>query len=131
MEKRGIVIGEFRRAINRSTSDTLKLKSLLFVFQKFLNNDYPFDFLLKCFYSFCKNTMHPKDKKPNNDFVYIKMPYINEQFCFCLHNVLKRLDLHSTIRFYFFKPRSLRTIFSPHKEKITCAKKIIFVLKKI
>ena len=47
------------------------------------------------------------------------MFFLNDH-CFLLQNVLKRLDLQSKVRFYFSKTHSLRSIFSPHKEKISC-----------
>ena len=75
--KRGIIIGEIRRAVNRSSGRSETLYSLRLVLQRLYNNDYPLQIMHSCLCHFLK----PKicHSRPEN-IMYIKVPFVNDFF---------------------------------------------------
>ena len=117
---KGIVLGEIRRAVCRSSNNIFILKSLKLVFQRFVNNHYSFIFLHSCFSKFLIRFLSPSIKMPHRSFIYIKMPFINDLYVFRLQSILKSLNLHDKVRFYFSSAPSLSTVFKPTKEILRC-----------
>ena len=116
--KRGIIIGEIRRAIHRASNAVNKCKSLQMVMDRFISNGYP-PHLLK---SLLLAYFHPNSSRTNENshkYIYIKTPYINEYYKRKLSSILNTLQLSDFVRFYYVTP-NLSKIFHPPKECVEC-----------
>ena len=112
-QKRGILIGEIRRAMSRSTDPRSQENSLRLITKLYTKNGYP--------RSFIKSTVIPTLRKCNSqqseqerDRIYIKMPYINEDLKRQTQPVLKRTGLDN-IRVHYINGSSSSRIFTPPK----------------
>ena len=118
--KRSVVMGEIHRAIRRSSDNSHILISLQLIFSRFLNNFYPIDFLKKCLFMYIRNNItHRREKIKYDDYNFIRIPFYNEYFYQRFQSILRDLDLHNHIKF-FYKTSTLKNIFKSPKENIIC-----------
>ena len=125
--KRGVVMGEIRRAIERSSSNDLILKSLELILLRFMHNGYTCTFLDRCLQDCihrhynngndnCNSNNHQTTK---SNFIHIKTPYMGEYFHKKMITMLNQLNLRDKIRIYY-TTNSLQKIFAPPKYSIQC-----------
>ncbi|XP_068736550.1 uncharacterized protein [Montipora capricornis] len=117
-QKRGILIGEIRRAVSRSTDPRSQQNSLRLITKLYTKNGYPRSFIK----STIKRTLRKCKSQPSEQeqgLVYIKMPFINEDLKRQTQAVLKRTGLDN-IRVHYINGSSSSKIFTPPKEKQCC-----------
>ena len=118
--KRAVVFGEIHRAVNRSSNNNNILLSLQMIFSRFLCNDYPMQFLFKCLSSYIyKHFINQTDSKRFDNYFFIKTPFFDENYYHRFNQILKKLNLHEKVKFYYTST-NLQNIFNPPKETITC-----------
>ena len=118
LQKRGILIGEIRRAVSRSTDPRSQQNSLRLITKLYTKNGYPRSFIK----STIKRTLRKCKSQPSEQeqgLVYIKMPFINEDLKRQTQAVLKRTGLDN-IRVHYINGSSSSRIFTPPKEKQCC-----------
>lgn len=118
-QKRGILIGEIRRAISRSTDTQSQRISLRYITQLYTKNGYPKSFIR----STIEKTLHkhktPPPEEQEQDLIYIKVPFINEDLKQQTQSIIKRTGLNN-IRIHYINGSSSARIFTPPKEKQCC-----------
>ena len=117
-QKRGILIGEIRRAMSRSINPRSQQNSLRLITKPYTKNGYPRSFIK----STIKGTLRKCKSQPSEQeqgLIYIKMPFINEDLKKQTQAVLKRTGLDN-IRVYYMNGSSSSRIFTPPKEKQCC-----------
>ena len=114
--KRGIIMGELRRAVFRSTSEYVEYSTDK-VFQRFLNNGYPRSFLNRTYRQFKSRAEHRT--KEESKRIFIKCPFISEDISRKILNALKRTGLNNKI-YLCFSNKSSTQYFRPPKEKVMC-----------
>ena len=110
-QKRGILIGEIRRAVSRSTDPRSQQNSLRLITKLYTKNGYPRSFIK----STIKRTLRKCKSQPSEQeqgLVYIKMPFINEDLKRQTQAVLKRTGLDN-IRVHYINGSSSSRIFTP------------------
>ena len=116
--KRGILIGELRRAVHRSTPD-YETYSTNKVIQRFLVNGYPKSFVNRVYKYFRRKQTHHQTKREETNKIYLKCPYVSEEMKRKMINVMKRTGLNDKV-FLSFTNYPLKRHFRPPKEKIHC-----------
>ena len=124
--KGAIVTGEVNRAIKCSTDSTTQKKSLNLITELFTANGYPKTFIK----AIIRRTIH-KNRQRNNkqdnepeeseqqQFTYVKLPFINEEFKRQAISVVKRSRIPN-IRLQFINGQPLSKVFAPPKTKQNC-----------
>ena len=114
--KRGIIMGELRRATFRSTTDFLTY-SIDKVLRRFQQNGYPRTFLNRIHKQFeSRKDRAERDKAKR---LFIKCPFISEDVNRKLLNTLKRTGLNDKV-YVCFSNANTRKHFRPPKGNITC-----------
>ena len=117
-QRRGILIGEIRRAMSRSTDPRSQQNSLRLITKLYTKNGYPRSFIK----STIKRTLRKCKSQPSEQeqgLIYIKMPFINEDLKRQTQAVLKRTGLDN-IRVHYINGSSSSRIFTSPKEKQCC-----------
>lgn len=114
--KIGVVLGEIRRALSRSTTRADSHYSLQSIVNRLLLNGYPPLILKKCIMSFYS----PKVRRSRNNVSYIRVPFISESHTRILRNILRQSDLQQHVCFYFISPKPLHRQLGPLRDKPTC-----------
>jgi len=123
--KKGILFGEFRRAIHRSSNDANIAQSIQKVFSRFSSNGYPFYFIRKCFFSYLDSLNSSSLNKDFKNVHFIKAPFINDFYKNGMNRILYNLNLQDHVKFYH-KSSNLKSILSFQKEKFSCEPSCIF-----
>ena len=120
--KRGIVIGELRRAVHRSSDCSRTVYSVNMVLKRLVQNYYPLQFLYNILLNFMINfpTNKTITQATVNDFIYIKLPYINDFIVNKNNMLLKKLNLCDQIRLYYIIPLNLSRLFPIKRDKPIC-----------
>ena len=117
--KRGVLLGELRRAHYRSTTDSDRQYSCQLIRKKFLNNGYPRRFVDNTIRIFQQRRI---DSRPDySSRNYIKCPYVNEATKRRYITFFNRLGISETYLPWFHGGLSLKRIFHPPKEKVKCS----------
>ena len=113
------MLGELRRAVNRSSDRENIFYSILLVMKRFLINDYPIQFLSRILQHF-NQTYNTEKPNNNNNYYYVPLPYVNDSILFKLNKSLKKLKLHHKIRYYFVPHRNLYNTIRPQPDLLYC-----------
>jgi hypothetical protein len=103
--KRAIVIGEVKRAIKCSTDSVSQKQSLNLITKLFVANGYPKSFIK----SVTRSTLRNINRRQNDDqqqFVYLKLPFINEEFKRRALGVLNRSRIQN-VKIHFMNGQPL------------------------
>ena len=111
--KRAILIGEINRAVSRSTDDNNRKESLSKLTQVFARNGYPKSFVRASVHRVLHNQPRINDQE---DWIYMKLPYINEEFKRRSLAVVHRSGLNN-IKIHFLNGKSSSQRFAPRKEQ--------------
>ena len=114
--KRGVVVGEFRRAANRSSNDSAKKESMSKVLSRFISNGYPPLFVEK---TLARNDRKKEDKSDFGSSYFIKIPFLNDFYHKRFYSILHNLGLHKCIKSYC-KNRNLFRFLAPKKQMLYC-----------
>ena len=117
--KRAILIGEINRAVSRSTDDNNRKESLSKLTQVFARNGYPKSFVRASVHRVLHNQPRINDQE---DWIYMKLPYINEEFKRRSLAVVRRSGLNN-IKIHFLNGKSSSQRFAPRKETMNCSNK--------
>ena len=115
--KRGIVIGEIKRAMACSTDKKTERRSIDKVIKMFRSNGYPKRFLK----SVVRRTTKTKCSHDvnNSNTIYLKLPFVNEQLKRRALTVLRNVGIKN-IKISFINGLSLARVFAPRKESLDC-----------
>lgn len=116
--KRGIIVGEIRRAINRSSGPDQTIQSLALVFRRFCQNGYPMQLLKDCMIMYSQRTTSDVEKKKKKS-IFINVPFLNDFFSSKFKRMLYALNLQDIIDFYSTS-KNLSVIFSHNKQRLQC-----------
>ena len=89
---------------------------------RFIDNNYPLQFLESCLNKFMIINQSPRPlklKNQNAKRVYIKTPFINDYFRNKLCRLTYQLKINDNVHFYN-KLNNLSSIFKPKKHKMSC-----------
>ncbi|XP_068691180.1 uncharacterized protein [Montipora foliosa] len=117
-QKRGILIGEIRRAMSRSTDPRSQQNSLRLITMLYTKNGYPRSFIK----STIKRTLRKCKSQPSEQeqrLIYMKMPFINDDIKRQTQAV-SRWTGQDNIRVHYINGSSSSRIFTPSKEKQCC-----------
>ena len=119
-QKKGILIGEIKRAISRSTDAASRKDSLNKITDIYIKNGYRRSFTESTITSTLRKKKTPEQKEDNEkDLIYIKMPFINEDLKRQTQAVIKRTGI-SNIRVYYVNGRTSASVFKAPKDKQLC-----------
>ena len=118
--KRGIVIGEFNRAVRCSTDDEHVKYSVDMVIKRFQNNGYPRNFLQRTYQRFKRNPINDDDNRSSNR-IFIKCPFISEEHKRRMLSSVRKSGLHDMIRLGFSSAPPLKRVFHPPKDRLSCS----------
>ena len=116
-QKRGLLIGETKRAISRSTNSYSRTKSLRLIKQIFRRNGYPKSFVQKTINKATK-THHPTES--DEKVIHLKVPFINEEYKRRTQAVIHRTGIDN-IKIHYINGRRSARIFAPPKERQECS----------
>ena len=119
--KRSVLIGEAKRAIKCSTDSASQKKSLDVIVELFVNNGYPRKFVKAVIRYTLQNINTPRkdDTEQNQNFVYLKLPFINEDFKRRACSVIRRSGIDQ-IKVHFMTGRPSSQVFAPTRERLNC-----------
>ncbi|XP_020900038.1 uncharacterized protein LOC110238695 [Exaiptasia diaphana] len=115
-QKRGLLIGETKRAISRSTNSSSRTKSLRLIKQLFRRNGYPKSFVQNNMEKATK-THHPTEN--DEKVIHLKVPFINEEYKRRTQAVIHRTGIDN-IKIHYINGRRSARIFAPPKERQEC-----------
>ena len=119
-QKKGIFIGEIKRAISRSTDAASRKDSLNKITDTYIKNGYQRRFIQSTITSTLRKKKTPEQKEDiEKDLIYIKMPFINEDLKRQTQAVIKRTGI-SNIRVYYVNGRTSAIVFKAPKDKQRC-----------
>ena len=119
-QKKGILIGEIKRAISRSTDAASRKDSLNKITDICIKNGYQRSFIKSTVTSTLHQEKTPEQKEDNEkDLIYMKMPFINEDLKRQTQAVIKRTGISDT-RVYCVNGRSSASVFQAPKDKQRC-----------
>lgn len=118
--KRSILVGETRRAISRSTDITSQRESLRNITELFVCNGYPKKFVKSVMRYTQRN--QPRRKDDDQKYIYLKLPFINEELKRRALDVIRRSGL-SNIKVHFMNGKPSSIVFAPPREKLNCSDK--------
>ena len=134
--KRGVVLGEFRRAVHRSSDNNNIIFSLQLVINRLIKNNYPVFLLHSLLSIFIKRRLNYINNNNNNDNnndkdgnikpIYIQIPFVNDSFTYRLTGILRKLKLQNVVRFYFRPTANFSTIFGPKQKSMQCSADCIY-----
>ena len=119
--KKGILLGELRRAEARSNNANSVRDSICKVKERFRRNGYPENFLRRTEWEYNRKKMHVTNQTTSkSEYIYIKCPYTDEiQKRQCM-SVIRRTNLGDKVRLWFDSGKKLKEIFHPPKERLCC-----------
>ena len=123
--KRAILIGEIKRAIYCSSNQQARRKSFNIVTELFLNNGYPREMIkttIRNTLRITTTTLNENDEQQKT--IYIRMPFINEDFKRRALGVVRRSGI-ANIKIYFENGRPLAKVFAPPRNKPNCPDKCV------
>jgi len=118
-QKRGILIGEIRRAISRSNDPQSQRSSLRLLTKLYIKNGYPKSFVRSTINKMLRQQKTPPSEEQEQGLIYIKVPFINEDLKQQTQSIIKRTGLNY-IRIHYIGGSSSARIFTPSKEKQCC-----------
>ena len=108
-----------RKASSLGKSDALYQDSLKLIAHLYVRNGYPKSFVNSTIKRTLRKSNVPSLEQEQDNYTYIKVPYINEDLKRQTQDVIKRTGLNN-IRVIYMNGRSSASIFTPPKEKQQC-----------
>lgn len=115
--KRGIVVGEIKRAMACSTDKKSERRSIRKIIKIFRSNGYPKRFLTSVVRRTTRDKHNRKEKNPNT--IYLKLPFVNEQLKRRALSVIRNTGI-GNIKTSFVNGLPLARVFAPPKESLDC-----------
>ncbi len=120
--KQAILIGETKRAIACSMDSRGVKESLSKVKEIFLANGYPNKFVDSVIKNTKNNRQHKQTKMDSDKLIYIKLPYINEDYKRRVTSVIRHSGIIN-IKACFVNGKPLSQVFSAPKGQMNCPNK--------
>ena len=118
--KKAVLIGEIRRAVTRSTSSASRKESLDKITRLFVDNGYPKKFVKSVMrHTLSKNPEDNNTQKKDDQYIYLKLPFISEEFKRRALSVVRRSGIDN-VRIHFMNGKPSSRVFAPPKEKANC-----------